>query len=150
MKTLITILALAILSFPLNAAETSKKKTTAKPTATAAETAKPSAKVEAIAKSLTTAQKTKLMALLNEGTEQELQTVPGVGETRAAAIKKARPFADVTSVVNVEGIGEATFAEMVAHAKAGFPQEEKKEVAKKAEKKAPAKAKTTTKKKETK
>lgn len=149
MKTLIALLALSAFSLQVIAAETTKKKSTAKPTA-AAEAEKPSAKVEAIAKTLTSSQKSKLLDLLNEGSEKELQGVPGVGETRAAAIKKARPFADVTSVVKVEGIGEGTFAEMVAFAKAGFAQAEKKETSEKAEKKAPAKAKSTTKKKETK
>ena len=79
-------------------------------------------------------------------------TIPNVGATRAAAIKKARPFADVTNVMKVEGIGDATFAEMVAHAKAGFPQPEKKAAKEEpAKKKAPAaKPKTTPKKKDAK
>lgn len=151
MKTLAHLLFLLVVSTSLTAAETApKKKSTAKPKAPATAEAKPSAKVEAIAKTLTASQKTKLMALLNDGDAKALETIPGVGETRAAAIKKARPFAEVTDVVNVEGIGEGTFAEMVAHAKAGFPQPEKKtEPAKKTEptkKKAPTKAKTTPKK----
>jgi hypothetical protein len=72
-----------------------------------------------------------------------------VGETRAAAIKKARPFKDVTEVAKVDGVGEGTFAEMVAYAKAGFPKSEAKaeepkgEAKKKAE---PKKSKSTKKK----
>lgn len=154
MKTFTALLSILVLSLSLSAAETApKKKSSAKPKASAAEAAKPSAKVEAIAKTLTASQKTKLLALLNDGDDAALTSIPNVGETRAAAIKKARPFADVTNVVSVEGVGEATFAEMVAHAKAGFPQPDKKEAkeepAKK--KKAPAaKSKSTPKKKDSK
>ena len=154
MKTLTYLLSILAFSLSLSAAETApKKKAPAKPKApAAAEEVKPSAKVEAIAKTLTPSQRTKLLGLLNEGDEKALMTIPNVGETRAAAIKKARPFADVTNVMKVEGIGEATFAEMVAHAKAGFPQPEKKEAKEETtdKKKAPAKAKTTPKKKDTK
>jgi DNA uptake protein ComE-like DNA-binding protein len=151
MKTLVSLLTILALSLSLTAAETtSKKKSTTKPKAPATEAAKPSAKVEAVAKTLTASQKTKLLALLNDGDDEELMTIPNVGKTRAAAIKKARPFADVTNVTKVEGIGEATFAEMVAHAKAGFPQPEKKDEPATEKKKAPAKKKSPEKKKETK
>lgn len=152
MKALVTILSLLVISLTLDAAETApKKKSTAKSKAPAAAEAKPSAKVEAIAKTLTSSQKSKLLDLLNEGDEASLKTIPGVGETRAAAIKKARPFADVTGVVQVEGVGEGTFAEMVAHAKAGFPEPEKKDSKPEAsKKKAPAKSKSSAKKKESK
>jgi|LakMenEpi03Aug12_release.lakeMendotaPanAssembly.Ray.scaffolds.fasta_scaffold979878_1 DNA uptake protein ComE-like DNA-binding protein len=150
MKTLVSLLTILALSLSLTAAETtSKKKSTTKPKAPAAEAAKPSAKVEAVAKTLTASQKTKLLALLNDGDDAELMTIPNVGKTRAAAIKKARPFADVTNVTKVEGIGEATFAEMVAHAKAGFPQPEKKDEPATEKKKVSAKKKSPEKKKET-
>lgn len=152
MKTFISLLSILALAFTVNAAEAPAKKKAAPKKAPAAEEAKPSAKVEAIAKTLTASRRTKLLNLLNEGDEKALMAIPGIGETRAAAIKKARPFADVTGVMKVEGVGDTTFAEMVAHAKAGFP--EKKEAAKpEAEtekKKAPAKKKETPKKKETK
>jgi Holliday junction resolvasome RuvABC DNA-binding subunit len=151
MKTFIYLLSILAFSLSLSAAETApKKKNPAKPKAPAAEEAKPSAKVEAIAKTLTPSQRTKLLDLLNEGEDKALMTIPNVGETRAAAIKKARPFADVTNVTKVEGIGEATFAEMVAHAKAGFPQPEKKDEPAPEKKKAPTKKKSPEKKKETK
>ena len=64
--------------------------------------------------------------------------IPGIGEVRAKGIQKARPLADVTNVVSVDGIGEGIFAQMVAYAQAGFPQPEKKAPAKK--KSAPKKA----------
>ncbi len=154
MKIFVSLLSILVFSLSLSAAETApKKKSPAKAKAPVAEEAKSSAKVEAIAKTLTPSQRTKLLDLLNEGDDKALMTIPNVGETRAAAIKKARPFADVTNVMKVEGVGESTFAEMVAHAKAGFPQPEKKEAkAEPAEKKkAPAKSsKSTPKKKDAK
>ncbi|MGV3659531.1 MAG: ComEA family DNA-binding protein [Prosthecobacter sp.] len=149
MKTIACLLVVALCGLNLFAAEATPKKKNAKPKAPAAEQEKPSAKMEALAKTLTAAEKTRLLALLNEGDEKALVAVSGVGETRAAAIKKARPFADVTDVMKVEGIGEGTFAEMVAHAKAGFPQESaaKKEEPATEKKKSPAKKKSPTKKK---
>lgn len=153
MKTVILLLSIVAFSLNLSAADApAKKKAAPKKAPAAEEAAKPSAKVEAIAKTLTASQKTKLLDLLNEGDEKALQNIPGVGATRAAAIKKARPFADVTNVVRVEGIGEATFAEMVAHAKAGFPQPEKKEAKEEPaeKKKTPAKPKAAPKKKDAK
>lgn len=133
---IIAVVVLLLIGVSSQAADT-KKKSPPKPAAT--EAAKVPAKIEAIAKSLTTTQRGKLLDLLNKGDEPALVAIPGVGETRAAAIKKARPFNDVTDVAKVDGVGEGTFAEMVAHAKAGFPQPEKTEE--------PAKPKSTTPKK---
>jgi hypothetical protein len=101
MKTFVYLLSILAFSLSLSAAETApKKKSPAKPKAPATEEAKPSAKVEAIAKTLTASQKTKLLALLNDGDDAALTDDPQCWcETRAAAIKKARPFADVTNVV---------------------------------------------------
>ena len=135
---IIAVVVLLLIGVSSQAADT-KKKSPPKPKPAATETAKVPAKIEAIAKSLTTTQRGKLLDLLNKGDEPALVAIPGVGETRAAAIKKARPFNDVTDVAKVDGVGEGTFAEMVAHAKAGFPQPEKKEE--------PAKPKSTTPKK---
>ena len=136
MKTLITLLSILSLSFSLAAAETSPdKKTPAKPKAAAVAT-KPSAKVEAAAKTLTAPQRAQLLSLLNTGDLAALMAIPGIGDVRAKAIQKVRPLADVTNVVSAEGIGDGTFAQMVAYAKAGFPIPEK----------TPAKTKSTPKK----
>lgn len=148
MKPILSILALVFLAVTVQAAET-KKKAPSKSKSEAAETAKVPAKMDAIAKSLTPSQRTKLLSLLNEGDEAALVAIPGVGETRAADIKKARPFNDVTDVTKVSGVGEGTFAEMVAHAKAGFPQAEKKEEPKKSDTKSDTKKKEEPKKKST-
>jgi hypothetical protein len=45
-----------------------------------------------------------------------------VGETRLDAIKKARPFNDITEVTRVPGVGEGIFIDLVKHAQAGFPK----------------------------
>jgi len=151
MKLLTSILTALCVAFALNcqAADTAPKKKKSPAKKPAAEATKAPSKLEAIAKTLTPSQNTKLLALLNEGEEAALVAIPGVGETRAAAIKKARPFKDVTEVAKVDGVGEGTFAEMVAYAKAGFPKSEAKaeepkgEAKKKAE---PKKSKSTKKK----
>lgn len=141
MKSCITLVVFLVLCAGLHAADT-KKKSSSKPKAEATETAKVPAKIEAIAKALTTTQRGKLLDLLNKGEDKALVAIPGIGETRAAAIKKARPFNDVTEVTKVEGVGEGTFAEMVAYAKAGFATEKKEET-----KKPETPKKSTTKKK---
>jgi len=83
---------------------------------------KPSqAEAEELTKSLTAAQKTKLMDIVNKGDEAALTALPGIGATKATAIKKARPIAQPASLVDVEGIGTATLKGLVEHAKAGFP-----------------------------
>jgi len=150
MKALTALLTLFVLGLSLNAADAPAKKKAAPKKAPAAEAAKPSAKVEAIAKTLTASQRTKLLAVLNEGEDKALKNLPGIGETRATAIKKARPFADVTDLVKVEGVGDTTFAEVVAYAKEGFPQPDKKEAKEEPAEKKKAPAKSTTKKKSTK
>ena len=124
-------------------------KTDAKKTEAPRPTAKEEA--EAITKVLTPAQKTKLLEIINKGDEAALTSLPGVGERRAGAIKKARPFAAPSDLISVKGIGKAGLADIVAHAKAGFPVATKPESAKKPEEtkpdapkgKAKAKAKTT-------
>ncbi|MBX7212057.1 MAG: helix-hairpin-helix domain-containing protein [Verrucomicrobiaceae bacterium] len=129
MKHIVTTAMLCFgLISPLMAAE--KKSTSKKPAAAEkkpAEEAKPSAKSEAEAKSLSAAQKTKLMKVINEGDDKALLALPGIGEARAAAIKKARPVADPIDLLKVDGIGEGTFSEIIAHAKAGMPESAKKD-----------------------
>lgn len=116
MKILLTLLLTTCISLSSHAAEKSKKSED--------KAEEPSAKVLAIAKTLTPTQKTKLMDIINKGDEKVLMSLPGIGEVRAAAIKKARPVEEPADLVKIEGIGEATFADIVAHAKAGFPQPE--------------------------
>ncbi|MBK8094365.1 MAG: hypothetical protein IPK32_20980 [Verrucomicrobiaceae bacterium] len=122
MKTLLSLLAVSFLSLAVQAADAPAKKKSTPKKAPVEATEKSPAKIEAIAKNLTPTQRTKLLDLLNSGSEADLVAIPGIGETRAAAIKKARPFKDVTNAAEVDGVGEGTFAEMVAYAKAGFPK----------------------------
>lgn len=117
MKFFICLFSVLVLSCGLCAAQAGSKSKAP---------SKPSAKVEAVAKTLTDAQKAQLLNLLNEGDDAALMAIPGVGEVRAAAIKKARPFAGVTDVLSVSGIGDGTFAGMVEYTRAGFKKPEKK------------------------
>lgn len=148
MKYLLAVLLLIGFTLPTPAAETAaKKKTPAKE-----ETASPEA--QATAKTLTPTQKTKLMEILNKGDDAALQSLPGIGETRAKSVVKGRPFAEPLDLLKVEGIGDATFARIVSHAKADFPEKAKKKASPKAEgeaakKKAPAKKKAASAEKKT-
>ena len=47
-----------------------------------------------------------LIVNINTATEAELQTIPGVGPTRAAQIVVGRPYESVDELVRVVGIGE--------------------------------------------
>ncbi len=66
---------------------------------------------------LTTTQKSKMLVLLNEGDTEQLASIKGISTTRANAIEKARPFSSIDEIVLVRGIGETTFAEVIAHAR---------------------------------
>ncbi len=74
-------------------------------------------------KKLTPAQTTTLLKLANEGTPDDLQTIPGVGEIKAAALKKARPFKTADQLIMVDGIGEVTFDGIVKWVKDGMPKD---------------------------
>ena len=82
-----------------------------------------SAASQKAADSLTSAESSKLLEIINKGEDKELTSLPGIGSTRAAALRKARPLKTATDLLSVEGIGETSFAQIVAHAKAGFPAE---------------------------
>jgi Holliday junction resolvasome RuvABC DNA-binding subunit len=113
---------------PLSAAEekkSAKQASAEKKTAGAGDKAGSSGSV--LGTDLTSAQRTKLMEMLNKGDEAALTSLPGVGPTRAKAIIKARPLKDVAALQSVPGLGEATVSDIVAHAKAGFPGNEKAE-----------------------
>lgn len=75
-------------------------------------------------KKLTPAQTTSLLKLANEGTPADLQTIPGVGEIKATALKKARPFKTADQLIMVDGIGEVTFDGIVKWVKDGMPKDE--------------------------
>ena len=91
------------------------------PGMTAEKAAKPSGRVQVAAKMLTPAERLRLLGILNEGDDQVLQSLPGIGATRAAAIRKARPILDPVELVKVGGVGDQIFVDIIAHAKAGFP-----------------------------
>ena len=139
MKYIIALTLLLGLAVALPAAEKGSSKKKSAETAKAPE--KAPTKAEMAAKSLTTAQRTKLLKLVNEGDDKALQAIPGVGETRAAAIKKARPIKEVADLMNVEGIGEEIYGEIIKYAKSGASEEEKKSDSGKSKKKSGAKKK---------
>lgn len=116
MKSILTTLIVSALGLSV-LAEPAPKKTAA------AKDAEPPAAARKAVEPLTPTEKTKLLKLLNEGDTAALTGLPGIGEGRAAAIQKARPFADPAELAEVDGVGLATLNGVVAHAKAGFPAE---------------------------
>lgn len=135
-------------SIPAAESKTASKKAASSKTAEKSSAKKegeknPSGESVKLADSLTEAQSKKLLSILNEGDDKALASLPGVGKTRAAAIKKARPFKDVAAATLVGGVGEGTLKEWVAHAKAGFPTSDSKPAAEKSSAKGKKKAKTT-------
>ena len=128
MKTILSLFVIVSLISPAFSAEKgSAKKAPAKAEKkeSSGESKVPAAAQKA-ADSLSEAQQKKLLEILNDGDDKALASLPGIGETRAAAVKKARPIKEVTSLLAVDGIGDGTFNEIIAHAKAGFPGSEAK------------------------
>jgi hypothetical protein len=95
----------------------SPAKTSPKPKTktTVSTTANRSAKTEE--PSLTPTQEDKLLILLNEGTVEDLDAIPGIAATRADSIVSARPYASIHEIILVEGVGNATFEKILAHGK---------------------------------
>ena len=52
---------------------------------------------------------------INNATEKELITLPGVGAKTAKEIVAARPFKTIDDIKNVKGIGDKTFEKLKAH-----------------------------------
>ncbi len=52
---------------------------------------------------------------INNATEKELTTLPGVGPKTAKEIVAGRPFKTVEDLKKVKGIGDKTFAAMKVH-----------------------------------
>ena len=52
---------------------------------------------------------------INNASEKELTTLPGVGAKTAKEIVAARPFKTVDDLKNVKGIGDKTFEKLKAH-----------------------------------
>lgn len=49
-----------------------------------------------------------LIVNINTATQQELETVPGIGPSRAAQIIAHRPYDSIEELVQIAGIGEKT------------------------------------------
>jgi DNA uptake protein ComE-like DNA-binding protein len=91
------------------------------------------------ADALTPTQQAKLMEMLNKADAKTLEAVEGIGEVRAKAIIKKRPFAKAEDAARVDGVGIETFKNLCASVKPAAKTE--KPAAKETEK--PAKEKTT-------
>jgi len=102
-------------------AKSSSKKSKKKPASKSSEKkgeakiSKADAAAKEMVSELTTTQKKKLLTLLNDGEVEELTAIEGVGEVRAKAIIKARPFESVEGIREVSGVGEKVFGDVIAH-----------------------------------
>lgn len=79
---------------------------------------KAEAEAKEMVSDLTTTQKKKLLGLLNDGDVDGLTAITGVGEVRAKAIIKARPYKSVEDLYTVEGVGNKVFGDVIAYGKA--------------------------------
>lgn len=102
-------------SFPASAPPSSEKAEKASRRTTTAAPREAAEKMEEAKPSLTAAQAGKLLSLLNEGSLEELDAIPGIARTRAGSIIDARPFSDVREIVLVDGIGDATYGKILAY-----------------------------------
>ncbi len=91
---------------------------------------------------LSAAQKKKLLDLVNTGDDKALVTIPGIGDSKAAQIKKARPLKGVEDLIMVDGIGEKTFDGIVQWTAGGMKEATPEPAKKPDSKKEPATPKT--------
>jgi DNA uptake protein ComE-like DNA-binding protein len=92
---------------------------------------------------LTDAQSKKLLDVLNTGDDAAIEAIPSVGEVKAKALKQARPFRSVVSLIMVEGIGEVTFDAIIKWTKDGMTETATAKPTPKATEKPAASAKDT-------
>ena len=78
---------------------------------------KADAEAKELVSDLTSTQKKKLLSLLNDGDLAALTAITGVGEVRAKAILKGRPFDSIEDLREVEGVGNKVFGDVVAYGK---------------------------------
>ncbi len=116
-RTPLLALLLGLLSLaPSQAQAPVGKKTKAEKPTPAVHPAKPAPADQALLthakselKKLSPAQAASWLHILNQGSPAELQAIPGIGESKSAAVLKARPFKTADSLILVEGVGQANF-----------------------------------------
>lgn len=73
------------------------------------------------ARKLKPAQSASLLELVNTGPATALEAVPGMDSARIKALRKARPFAEVSDLMAVSGLDPASFAAIIEWTKNGMP-----------------------------
>lgn len=91
------------------------KAKTAKPKVSTEDARKTAAKQEV--NKLTTTQQSKLLTMLNEGSEKDLVAIKGIALSKSKSIVAARPYQAIEEVAVVKGIGKATFNNVVEYGK---------------------------------
>ncbi len=125
MKSLPTLLSLVILSILSTPVKSEEMKESASPESSSKV---PSAneiklqKAATISEELTAKQKSQVLKLLNEGTEQNLIAIKGIAASRCKSIISARPFNQIEDLVKIRGIGLSTFGNFLDYGKNPTPQ----------------------------
>ena len=73
------------------------------------------------ARKLKPAQSASLLELINTGPATALKAVPGMDGARIKALRKARPFAEVSDLMAIPGLDPASFATIIEWTKNGMP-----------------------------
>ena len=63
------------------------------------------------------ADRSKALKLLNKGKIEDFQKIEGIGEAKAKHLMKGRPYKKVDAAINITGIGEKLFGNIIKHAK---------------------------------
>ena len=74
-------------------------------------------KAEAQVKRLKSADRSKLLKLLNKGKSEEIRQIEGIGEAKVKNLMKGRPYKKVDDAINITGIGEKLFGNIIKQAK---------------------------------
>ncbi len=73
------------------------------------------------ARKLKPAQRDSLLELVNTGPATALEAIPGMDSARIKALRKARPFAEISDLMGVSGLDPASFAAIIEWTKNGMP-----------------------------
>lgn len=74
-------------------------------------------KAAAQVKRMKPADRSKLLTLLNKGKPEDFLKVEGIGKVKAQHLKKGRPYKKAEDAINITGIGEKLFTNMIKYAK---------------------------------
>ena len=66
---------------------------------------------------MSSANRSKVLKLLNKGKVEDIRKIEGIGEAKAKHLMKGRPYKKVDDAINITGIGEKLFGNIVKQGK---------------------------------